>query len=298
MRLVALVVIAACGSSGPPLQGKVTGQVIDCGDDCGGALRGYFAQHAGDRIAGIDQIYGDPKPQLIAWISESDAWPAARDLSIDTIACDPSADVPDCAAAITEGIRRDHEAKHAFLVPLVGPAPRVGTWSLLDVRRTSGSSASWSTVRVVSLPCRVERGDKLYNDVGRGVVMASFTLQTDSALESPGICEPALINYLRAHPEERIAGVVPVVGTPAHSTKIDFPGTASLVILVGDAPWPRADELSISLVSCSEPSCARHFADVHPQLHVTERALFIAPMTVTLDHPTRSDELLVVSKLR
>lgn len=296
MRLAVLVVLVACGPSSPPLQGKVTGQVIECGEDCAGALHGYFAQHAGDRISGIDQIF-EAKPQLIVWISESDKWPAARDLTIDTLACDPTPDVPDCAAAITEAIRRGHDAKHAFLVPVVGPTPRVGTWSVLDVRRTSGSSASWSAVRVVTLPCRLEKGDLRYADLGHGVASAEVITKMEFAFESPDLCAPALISYLRVHPEERIAAVVPVSGTPAGSTNGDFPGTASLVILVGDAPWPRANSLSISTVSCVEPACARHLADMHSQLAVTARALFVAPITRTLEHATRSAELLVVSKL-
>ncbi len=294
--LAALAVLAACGSSGPPLQGRVSGHIIDCGEDCGGALRGYFTQHAGDRIAGVAQVF-EAKPQMIVWISESDVWPAARDLTIDTISCDPAPDVPDCAAMITEAVRRGADAKHAFLVPLVSPMPRVATWSVLDVRRTSGNSASWSSVRVVSLPCRLEKGDLRFADFGRGVGSAEVIAKMEFAFESPDLCAPALIGYLRVHPDERIAGVFPVAGTPSRSTNPEFPGTASLVVLIGNAPWPRADSLSVSTVSCTEPTCARPLAEMHSQLAVTPRALFTAPMTRTLDNATRSGELLVVSKL-
>lgn len=296
MRLALLVVFAACGSSGPPMQGTVTGNILECGADCTGALRGYFAQHPETRISGVVQILGAPTPQLIVWASESDGWPAARDLSIDTVACDVTPGVPDCAAAITEMIRLAPDAKHAFLVPLVGTSPRMGSWSLLDLRRTSGSAATWSRVRAVSLPCRIERGDTLYDDTGRGVMYAEGRTASFSA-EDPSICEPALIRYLHENPDDRIAGVLTVAGTPARSTDPTFPGTASMVVLVGDPAWPRADSLAVSSAWCNEPTCARSIAEDHPKLKETARALFTAPVTVTLEHATRTHQLLVISKL-
>ncbi len=230
------------------------------------------------------------------WASESDGWPAARELSIDTVACDVTPGVPDCASAITEMIRLAPDAKHAFLVPLVGTTPRMGSWSLLDLRRTSGSAATWSKVRTVSLPCRIERGDIWYDDMGRGVINAEGRTVSSSA-ESPQVCEPALIRYLRENPDERIAGMLTVAGTPARSTDRQFAGTASMVVLVGDPAWPRADTLAVSSVWCNEPTCARVIAEDHPTLKETPRALFTAPVTVTLEHITRTNELLVVSKL-
>lgn len=295
LRSGLLVLLAACGASGPPMQGTVSGDIIECGADCTGALRGYFAQHPETRIAGVVQILGAPTPQLIAWASDSDAWPAARDLSIDTIACDVTPGVPDCAAAITEMIRLAPGAKHAFLVPLVGTTPRMGSWTLLDLRRTSGSSGSWSKLRAVALPCRIERGDIWYKDEGLGVMEATGKKVSFSA-ETPDLCDGALISYLRANPDERIAGVLTIAGTPARTTDDQFPGTASMVILVGDPAWPRADSLAVSTVYCNEPTCARMLAELHAALK-PRRTLFTAPVTLTAEHATRTHELIVVSKL-
>lgn len=314
-RLFVLIAVAvtACGSKRSMTQGAVTGEHLSCKAaempgrfDCATVLRDYFRANGDARIAGLNVIYGDGKVEALVWRTQNELWPTASALEIDNHECSPtSASEPGCATVIDDLARTKSGKRHYFIVPVYGApdADHAGTWSVLDVHSASAGAsddAGWDSVSTDLLRCRLEPGQPFLADYGNGVMKAE---QVGSDYEPDGSeysnnCSPVLINYLRAHPEERIAGVVALDGRLTKRVgPHDEPGeeaTVALMVLSGSAPAPKSSSLSVTDIPCIEPSCAKVFAELRPQLKVSPRVIFTVPIGDERNKPI-VNELLVIS---
>ncbi len=294
-------------------QGKVTGDHIACKAaelhgrfDCATPLRDYFHANADARIAGVNVLYGAGRPELLVWRTQNPMWPKASALDVDNHECSPtSASEPGCATTIDELARAKPAKHHYFIVPVYGAPSEEhgGTWSVLDVHSAAAGAsddAGWDTVNTQLLRCRLEPGQPYLHDFGNGVMKAE---KVGSDYEPDGSeysdqCVPVLINYLRAHPEAPIAGVIALDGRLTRrvgpNDEAGEEGTVALMVLSGSAPAPKSGSLSVTTLACTEPSCAKFFSELRPQLKVSSRVIFTVPIGDDLGKPI-VDELLVIA---
>jgi hypothetical protein len=117
--------------------------------------------------------------------------------------------------------------------------------------------------------------------------------------EYPGFCRPALINYLRAHADQPIAGVVALDGVSTSrvldNDVVSDPGTVALMVFVGSKRWPKASSLSVDDMACVEANCAANFAETRPKLKVSRRVLFTFPVGETVLPQPSVGHLVLVS---
>lgn len=313
--LVLAVATTACGGKKSMTQGKVNGEHLACKTteiagrfDCATPLRDYFRTNGDAHIAGVNVIYGEGRDELLIWSTQSDAWPKASALNVDNHECSPpSGGDAGCATVIDELAQAKSRKRHYFIVPVFGmpdrPAPP-GTWSVLDIHSaTSGASGDtgWESMKTEMLRCRLEPGQPLLADLGEGVMHAAQVGSdyVPDGSEYASDCAPVLINYLRAHPEEHVAGVIALDGTLMKRVGgSDVPGdlgTVALLVLVGSAPWPKSSSLSVTEIACVDRDCAPFFAKFRPELKASPRVLFTLPKGDERQEQPISDELLVIS---
>ncbi len=271
----------------PIVSGQIHGERVACSPrsdrpgrfDCVSGLRSFLRARSDTRIAGISPFYRegqispfyrDRQSELLVWITESSVWPRAKDLEIDERECPGTSQAPDCSAAIA-AIAAAATKHRYFIVPIFGTLgqPRTGgSWSFLDVYRIEGETpadAGWDHVRAVTVPCRVAKGEPSeFESGGYGVVKERVTDVAKSAEEGPGSCKSALINFLRAHPGDRILGVVGLDGmrTPSKGDDLPDPETLSLLVLMSDdAKRSSAEWLAVDQSVCFFDGCPAHLAE-------------------------------------
>jgi hypothetical protein len=316
---MAFALVAACGGKRSLMQGKVKGEHFACNPtavhgrfDCAAPLRDFLRAHRDARIAGVNVIYGEGRDDVLVWLAENDAWPKASTLAVDDHECTRRSDDvdPPCAREIDDLTRAQPAKHHYFLVPVYGtpdPPASPGSWSVLDVHSSSpGTSgdAGWDTVKTQVVRCRLDPGEHYLADYGSGVMRAVRVDDDDGASdgsERPGLCAPALVNYLRAHPDEHIAGVIALDGIltvrVGRHERPDAPGTVALIILLGPSAWPPARTLSTDDIACIDAMCATHFIEARPGAlpRLSPRTLLTVPIGQALHEQARVDKLLMIA---
>ncbi len=319
--LVALLLMVSaltgCSTSKPIEQGNVRAERVTCirrqdqpgfRFDCISPLRSFLSTQPSDtRIAAISPLYIGGSSELLVWLTESAGWPSAQDLEVDEHDCLPTRDMPDCTTTMEE-VARATTKHHYFVVPVYGAVdkPRSGgSWSLLDVRRKDAASprdAGWQHVRIAYLACRLEKGDTYYSDHGDGVMKADasdYGKETE-AVEGPGLCIPALINFLRSHPDERIAGVIALDGMrtgQAHKRALDL-GTVGLLVLISEETrWPLARSLAVETISCID-DCPGNIVRYRTGLDRMQSSFTVASIMEPLEADRAEYKFLWVRRLQ
>ena len=140
----------------------------------------------------------------------------------------------------------------------------------------------------------------MYRDVGGGVMGAEASRVGDRALEGSTWCEPALISFLRAHEDARIAGLIALDGTRRGRDDESPPSasTVSLLVLLADDPmWPRAELLLLDRTPCDE-DCAASFIQFRSKLDSLKRSIAVASIAETVNANTSVRGLLWISMLK
>lgn|GEM_PF-3784222 len=267
-------------------QGEIEGHAVACSDvaKCGAVLDDFFRQNPDDRIAGIDAI-SRWSVDLVIWTTNSSNWPRAKDLVVATVPCNRTAEGPDCLSPI-DTLQIRAESRHEFFVPLSAEQQGIyGSWSFLDVQTKGASKERWT---VVDIPCRLEKGQTWFADIGDVGVMSARAINTmRSTQEGPTCCEPALTAYLRDHPALGIHSIL---------AEDDAHGTKSLLLLTGESSdsLPRARNLSVAKQSCSgTENCASSFISFRKVR--SPRSLFSVAINTRLESVSPTAELLIVS---
>jgi hypothetical protein len=314
--LAATLVSAACGGAKTRTQGQVIGDHVACRPleipgrfDCASVLQDFLHSNPNARIAGINVLYGGGQDELLVWRSDNPVWPTASTLVVDNHECSSTTgDEPDCATVIDDLTDANPAKHHYFIVPVYGtPAQPAhpGSWSVLDVHSAGNavkSEAGWDSAHTELIRCRLGPGEPYLADFGEGVMHAQVVGSDNPVTgEYPGFCRPALINYLRAHADQPIAGVVALDGERTthvgDKDEVSDPSTVALMIFVGSKRWPKASSLSVDDMACLEANCAANFAETRPKLKVSRRVLFTFPVGDTVRQQPGVDHLVLVSAI-
>ncbi len=308
--------LTGCSASKAIAQGNVRGERVTCMRrqdqpglrfDCISPLRSFLSAQAGDtRIAALTPLYRGGSSELLVWLTESAGWPSAHDLEVEEHDCLPTRDVPDCTTTM-EDVSRATAKHHYFIVPIYGTIdkPRsAGSWSFLDVRRKDDASpqdSGWQHVRIAYLACRLEKGDTYYGDHGDGVMKAKASDygKLTGAVEGPCLCIPALINFLRSHPDQRIAGVVALDGTRtgrAHEKAPDVGTVGLLVLMSEETRWPLARTLALETTVCID-DCPDDLVRFRTGVDTLQTSFTVASIFNPVDPSREMHELLWVCRL-
>ena len=109
-------------------------------------------------------------------------------------------------------------------------------------------------------------------------------LGIDVGSKGPSKCWSVLVEFLKLHPSRRIASILPVEYRPTPQADLQIEhGTQELIIVHtiagGTGPWPRASDLTLSLVRCDQ-ACALALGTLSPNTRLW------APITSRRDAKT------------